>query len=234
MQALTYHFTRDPAACSDLVRFSIGGIGQIVSGQEGERRQRQFQLVANASLHLRGHTLGLGADYRRMVGIRRDPTGSLTVFADDLTAVVNSKNLWENVAAPVNTSADIHELSLWIQDTWQVTSRLTVAAGLRWEYSPPPAPVDGIRFLNPQTNTVYTNQAPQQELTLWPLTHRNFAPRLGLALRLTRDGKTILRTGGGLYFDSSLSIATDSPEWRRPCALTASPARDAAGSSTST
>src|SRR6185369_13908201 len=54
LQALTYHFSRDPATCHDLVRFSIGGLGQVTAGREGERRQRQFQLVANASLHRKG------------------------------------------------------------------------------------------------------------------------------------------------------------------------------------
>ena len=210
MQVLIYHFSRDTVSCDYLVRFAVGGLGQMVSGREGDRRQRQFQLVQNASLHRRAHTLGLGADYRRILGIRRDPTGSLTVFADDLTAVVNGKNLWDIAEPAQNTSAEIHELSLWVQDTWQATSRLTVSAGLRWEYSPPPLPVDGVFFLNPATNTVFKNQNPQQELTLWPLTHRNFAPRLGVALRLTGDGKTILRAGGGLYYDSSVSIATDS------------------------
>jgi hypothetical protein len=210
MQILIYHFSRDTVPCDYLVRFAVGGLGQLESGLEGDRRQRQFQMVQNASLHRRKHTLGLGADYRRILGIRRDATGSLTVFADNLAAVVNGKNLWDAVTLAQSTSAEIHELSLWVQDTWQVTSRLTLSAGLRWEYSPPPLPVDGVWFLNPATNTVFKNQQPQQELTLWPLTHRNFAPRVGFAVRLTGDGKTVLRAGGGLYYDSSLSIATDS------------------------
>jgi len=32
---------------------------------------------------------------------------------------------------------------------------------------------------------------------------------LGAAFRVTKDGRTVLRAGAGLYYDSSLSIATD-------------------------
>ena len=48
-----------------------------------------------------------------------------------------------------------------------------------------------------------------QRRILWPNSYRNFAPRLGAAYRLTGDGRTVLRAGGGLYYNSSLSIATD-------------------------
>jgi len=204
LQGLVTHFYRDSVPCDYLVRFSIGGIGQLVSGSEGERRQRQFQLVQTASWRHKSHTVGLGVDYRRITGIRRDPVGSFGVFVDQLSSLVNGQNLWDSVeAAPVNTSVEIHELSLWAQDTWQVNSRLTLSAGLRWEYSPPP-PVQGVNFLDPSTNAVSTSQTQ-----LWPVSDRNFAPRLGIAYRVTGDGKTVLRAGGGLYYDSSLSIATD-------------------------
>ncbi|HEV3196296.1 MAG TPA: carboxypeptidase regulatory-like domain-containing protein [Bryobacteraceae bacterium] len=205
LQSLTYYrpFSLNPENCDYLVRFSIGGLGQLVSGREGDRRQRQFQLIQTASLHRKAHTLALGADYRRIVAIRRDPVGTLGVFADYLSSLVYAKDLWDSKAPGENTSVQIHELSLWVQDTWQVTSRLTVAAGLRWEYSPPP-PAARQNFLDPSTNSVSTDQP-----ALWPVSHRDFAPRLGIAFRLTGDGKTILRTGGGLYYDSSLSIATD-------------------------
>ena len=210
LQALTDYFYRDPSPCDYLVRFSVGGLNPLISGHEGDRRQRQFQFVQTASLRRQSNTLGVGLDYRRVVGIRRDPTGTLGLYVDDLAALVTGKNLWKSNADAQNSSVNIHELSLWLQDTWHVTSRLTLSAGLRWEYSPPPPPVDGIYFLNPETNTIFSNQNPQQELTLWPVSHRNFAPRAGLVVRLTGDGKTILRAGGGLYYDSSLSIASDS------------------------
>ncbi len=203
VQALDYYFYRDTVPCNYLVRFSIGGLGQIVSGSEGERRQRQFQLVQVASLHRKSHTLALGADYRRILAIRRDPTGTLGIYADDLPALINAQNLWKSDSPGQNMSVDIQELSLWAQDTWQVTSRLTLSVGLRWESSPPP-PSLGQNFLNPTTGAVSTTQ-PE----LWPDSHRNLAPRLGIAIRLTGDGKTVLRAGGGLYYDSSMSIATD-------------------------
>ncbi|HLK66125.1 MAG TPA: carboxypeptidase regulatory-like domain-containing protein [Bryobacteraceae bacterium] len=204
LQSLTFHFFRDTVPCDYLVRFSIGGIGQLVSGSEGERRQRQFQLVQNASWHRRSHNLNLGLDYRRITGIRRDPVGTFGVFADDLTSLEFGQNIWRSVeSAPVNYSVEIHELSLWVQDTWQVTSRFTLSAGLRWEYSPPP-PATGQNFFDPATNSLSTNQS-----ALWPVSDHDFAPRLGVALRLTQDGKTMLRAGGGLYYDSSMSIATD-------------------------
>jgi hypothetical protein len=193
-----------PASCDTLVRFSIGGLGQLVSGREGLRRQRQFQTVETASLHHRSHTLGLGADFRTIVAIRRDPTGSLGVIADNLSALSDSRNLWVARGAGQNGSVDVQELSLWVQDTWQATSRLTIAAGLRWEFSVPPISSSTTYFLDRTFNTIFQETNP-----LWRESYRSFAPRLGLAWLLTKDGRTVLRTGGGLYYDSSLSIATD-------------------------
>ena len=204
LQPLLAAFSLSPAPCNYLVRFDIGGVGQLVSGSEGDRRQRQFQAVQSASYHLHRHTLALGADYRRILAIRRDPTGALGVIADNLSDLVSTRNLWVNNAPALNASTELNELSLWVEDTWQVTSRMTVAGGLRWEYSPAPVPASGVYFLNPATNTVFTMRQP-----LWPVNYRNFAPRLGVAWRLTGDGRTVLRAGGGLYYDSSLSIATD-------------------------
>src|SRR5262249_5355617 len=69
---------------------------------------------------------------------------------------------------------------------------------------PAPVPDTPVYFLDPETERTFLVQQP-----LWITRYRNFAPRIGGVLRLTRDGRTVLRGGGGLYYNSSLSIATD-------------------------
>ncbi|HLH19590.1 MAG TPA: TonB-dependent receptor [Bryobacteraceae bacterium] len=201
-----------PPACESLVRFWIGGVGQLVSGREGDRRQRQFQTVETLGHRLGSHNLVVGSDYRSITAIRRDPTGTYGLIADDLAALADKRNLWFSQTPGQNASAHVDELSLWIQDTWQAARRVTVAAGLRWEYSPPlvappnPAGTTPLYyFLDPASQNIVSGSRQP----LWRESYRDFAPRLGVAWQLTGDGKTVLRTGGGLYYDSSLSIATD-------------------------
>jgi len=195
-------FPSDTVTCDSLVRFSINGVGEAISGREGSRRQRQFQIVPTAGLNLGRHSIKLGADYRRILAIRRDPTGSTNLIDESADTLTLLQNWWSAYAAPVNANAAVAELSVWLQDTWQVSSRLTVAAGLRWEFSP--APNVSANFLDPTTNGLVLNRQP-----LWPTSYHDYAPRLGLAWRLTKDGRTVLRAGGGLFYDSSMSIATD-------------------------
>jgi hypothetical protein len=63
------------------------------------------------------------------------------------------------------------ELSSFIQDDIRLAQRLTASLGARYEY---------------------------QSLTD---SHHNIGPRIGLAWDATGDGKTVLRAGGGIFFD---------------------------------
>ena len=204
LQSLTAHFFGGQIPCDSLVRFAISGVGQVVSGREGDRRQRQFQLLQSASLNAGRHALRLGFDYRRIVPIRRDATGTLNVIANDMDALVTSGSLWTGRSAAVSESTVVTEWALWVQDTWQVSRRLTVTPGLRWEFSPPPVTSSPVYFYDPVNDKLTKGQQP-----LWPASYRNFAPRLGVAYQLSRDGRTVLRGAAGLFYDSSLSIATD-------------------------
>jgi hypothetical protein len=85
------------------------------------------------------------------------------------------------------------------QDKWQVTPKLTVDLGLRWEYYTPfvgIADKGGLSNYNPANNTVevagYGN-IPQGVGV--KSNYNNFAPRLGASYRF--DQKTVLRAGFG-------------------------------------
>ena len=75
---------------------------------------------------------------------------------------------------------------------------------VRWEFNPAPVPQDTAFFLNPSSGTVFDEHQP-----LWPVSYKNFAPRGSAAWRVRKSGRTVLRGGAGLYYSSSLSIATD-------------------------
>jgi hypothetical protein len=205
LESLTSYFFGGSIPCDSLVRFSIGGVGQVVSGREGDRRQRQFEILQSAAVNGGAHALRFGFDYRRIVPIRRDATDALGVIADDIAALDNSSNLWTSKSLALSRSTVVTEWTLWAQDTWQVSPRLTVTPGLRWEFSPPPVYNLPVYFYDPANDSVTQQQHP----IFWTASYRNFAPRLGAAYRLTNDGRTVLRAAAGLFYDSSLSIATD-------------------------
>ncbi len=196
-----------PGPCETVVRFTIDGIGQLISGDEGLHRLRQFQTVDTASVRTGRHSLGFGIDYRRVTAIRRDAGSATEAIANNANDLSNTSDLWKTNSLAVHQSAELTEYSTWAQDTWQVHPRLTITYGLRWEFSPPPDPGGEIE------TTFTTPWAARWKLPMrlyGPRLYRhNLAPRIGAALRLTKDGRTVLRAGAGLYYDSSLSIATD-------------------------
>jgi outer membrane receptor protein involved in Fe transport len=97
----------------------------------------------------------------------------------------------------------------YIQDDWRITPRITISAGLRYEYFAPFSEDRG-NLLNlsyadlpspPTLESVNTVTAPQR---------LNFAPRLGLAVRLPRwlsgSRDAVFRAGYGIYYSPALAI----------------------------
>ncbi|HTS64830.1 MAG TPA: TonB-dependent receptor [Candidatus Acidoferrales bacterium] len=89
----------------------------------------------------------------------------------------------------------------YARDRWQVTRNLTINIGLRYEYYPLMTRAGkGIERLDPYTNLVYLggrgNQPDNVGITV---SHKLFAPRVGLAYRL--GDKTVIRAGYGINFD---------------------------------
>jgi hypothetical protein len=100
--------------------------------------------------------------------------------------------------------------SLFVQDEWKLSTRLSLSMGLRWDVNPGPG------SLNHTARYVVDNYQDPANATLAPYgtplydtSWLNFAPRLGVAYMLrTKPGwETVLRSGGGLFYDTAQNLA---------------------------
>ena len=90
---------------------------------------------------------------------------------------------------------------LYAADNWQVSSKLTLNLGMRWEFYPPPTPAFSGGFSNYDyaNNTLVIAGVGGNPKNLGMVTRYNyFAPRVGVAYRLT--GRTVVRAGFGISY----------------------------------
>jgi len=95
-----------------------------------------------------------------------------------------------------------YQHALYLRDRWQVSSRLTLTLGLRWEYCPmmTRSGRGGIELWDPNTNLVSLGGAGGNPKNLGvEVSKRLLAPRVGFAYKLT--SKTVLRSGYGLTYN---------------------------------
>jgi hypothetical protein len=110
---------------------------------------------------------------------------------------------WE-IDPPFYYGADVNSYSGYIQDKWQVSDRLTLDIGIRYDNQVGVIPDYPLLDLdaNPTGETV-----PGADMIDW----KNWAPRLGFAWQPTGDGKTVIRGFAGLFWDSPVSSAWYAP-----------------------
>jgi outer membrane receptor protein involved in Fe transport len=85
----------------------------------------------------------------------------------------------------------------YIQDSFRWTPRLTLNAGVRWDYF-------GVVG---EKNNLFNRIDPAADTTvpvsqLYDKDYNNFAPRVSFAYDVTGNGKTVIRGGWGLFYDA--------------------------------
>lgn len=111
-----------------------------------------------------------------------------------------------------------HSFGMYIQDNWRATSRLTVYAGLRYSNQRPATERHNrVAYFDPKAINSLSQAAgftvkgafeyagvDGRSRSEWEPDNLNFAPRLGLAYRIT--DKLVGRVGGGIFYEPSSAM----------------------------
>jgi hypothetical protein len=181
-------------------------------------KERQYQFVGNVTKIKGNHQFKFGADVRFAQNLRVPSDSNRTgVYAFNSQATGSDGNggldlatfllgdvtqLSRYVSTSVDAAERQHRMFYYGQDTWRITSKLTVNYGLRWEVYFP-------EYVNGKDNGGFANIV-QGEVRVageggfglngnidnkWSY----FAPRLGAAYQV--NAKTVVRMGYGRSYD---------------------------------
>ena len=187
-------------------------------GDEGNNPQNSvtnvYQFLNNSSYVHGNHLIKFGADLRfsQQNAFRDVESRGRLQFSPFLTLTNNSLGdlllgfpLLASVAR-VDNPQEIRTESynFFVNDSYRIRPRLTLNAGLRYEYNSPPVDAqDRATIYDVVTRNlvpVGTNGVPRSG---FDPDKNNFAPRVGFAWSIGRAEKTVLRGGYGIYYDQS-------------------------------
>jgi len=101
-----------------------------------------------------------------------------------------------------NPTLHLHNAAfgLFFQDDWRVTRNLTINYGLRYEYSSVPGEDHNLLGnFDPNKGLVQVGHGIS---SLYNSDHKNFGPRAGFAWDVGGNGRTVVRGGGGLIYET--------------------------------
>jgi hypothetical protein len=182
--------------------FIILGVGQYVQGNQGTDEQRQVNVVDNLSLTKGRHQMKFGVDYRWLAPFSSPAAYHQFAAFSGVSGAVSGTALLAQSSSFQTNALLSQNFSLFGQDTWKITPRLTVTYGLRWDVNPAlkgknrdndPFTVVGLD--NPATMALAPRGTP-----LYETRYGNIAPRIGLAYQLPGRG-AVVRAGFGVFYD---------------------------------
>jgi hypothetical protein len=189
---------------------------RFVAGRSSDHRQRQLNLLDNVSLLQGAHALKFGIDYRRLTPVFGPQDYGLQVRFTSVAQAASGVNPSSISVFTFDPSVFVfHNLSLYAQDTWRASKRLSLDYGLRWEFNPAPTSAGGQPFYTlTGFNDPATLRLAPAGTPLYQTTYENFAPRMGAIFQLSqRSGRELLLRGGfGIFYDLGSGVIGEAAE----------------------
>src|ERR1700687_2346279 len=180
------------------------------------------QFIDHVSYTAGKHSLKFGGELHRNAfsgGAFGNARGSVTFLGANTPDPTNPANLLNTTTledffsgAPFKASVlsgdprrNMHnwEYAAFIHDDWRATKNLTLNFGLRYEYRT--TPVEAHNLLgnfDPNAASGLIQEGVNGVHNIYDPDHKNFAPRAGFAWDIRGNGRTVLRAGGGLSYES--------------------------------
>lgn len=174
--------------------------------------QRQWNVIDTVTALAGHHTFKFGVDYRHLKTLLTPPDVEPYAYFSAPQQMVSGYPGTPLVIRYLSATPLFNQTALFAEDEWRLSPTVNLSYGLRWELSPPPTEQHGDDAFtlqgdigSPSSLSVAPRGTP-----LWRTTWYNFAPRLGVAwIAHNQPGlQTIVRTGGGVFFDSLNEVAT--------------------------
>jgi len=188
-----------------LIPNETGPIGLTVAGQQNlgtatdyprlNPSEQRFQFADNLTWTMGRHTMKFGVDVSTVqdyLDILRNRAGTYTYatwsnFALDFSGNTTGAKRWQSFSQTVgNPILDFRttDYSVFAQDQFRATNKLTLNYGLRYDFTNLPNPT--------VTNPAYSQTATIHE------PKKNFSPRFGFAYSMS--DKTVVRGGYGIFY----------------------------------
>ncbi len=178
--------------------------------------QKQWNIVDTFSTLLGKHQLKMGVDWRRLSPFHSSVGAGATYYyyyeASVLAnSVDNGSGSSYGPGYPVYTN-----FSMFLQDEWRLTPRLSLSSGVRWDVNPAPGVSSGqMPYTVTGLNNLPALKLAPQGTPLWQTAWYNFAPRLGFAYTANSEAghETVFRGGGGVFFDTGQQTGSMEPDF---------------------
>lgn len=221
----------------DVNILGFDGIGEPVNYPQ-DRHDNTFQFVDNLAWTHGQHQFKFGADVRRfelnsfldfvsrgdwsfLGGLSGDPMVALSQL------LVGMPDFAIAVSGNTNNGLRTTGMGYYVQDDIRVLPRLTLNAGLRYDYNSPPTEVQN-RFSVPDLSSASLACSPQPDcaffqvgtngvpLGIYRPDRHNFGPRIGLAWRPLKTERFVVRSAYGVFYDVGILNINIFPRFNPP------------------